>query len=323
MKILLVDVDSKIPNLALMKLSTFHKSWDDVDIIRLNISYYPNRRKQKTVNISEYDKVYVSTIFKGSLDYVNFIGGVEIIYGGTGYNIKSSLSLDIEELMCDYSIYPENKNSYGFLTRGCIRNCSFCVVPEKEGWIRKVADVSDIVRHSKVYFLDNNILAYNGHKEILKELLDKKVKCQFNQGLDIRLLDDENSKLLSELMYLGEYIFAFDDVKFEKVITRKLSLFKKCLGKDWRIKFFIYCDANHPIDDVVYRLNWCKDHEVLPYLMRNINCWDSANKDFYVDLAAYCNQPNIWKKMSPEEYIIKRQPKNIERQSVFCSMLKY
>ena len=320
MKILLVDVDSKIPNLALMKLSSHYKSIGfDVDVKRLNISYYPNRRKLKYVDASGYYKVFVSAIFFDSPRFVNIKNAHNIQYGGTGYSISTKLPDYIEKYEPDYSIYPDNKNSYGFLTRGCIRNCPFCLVPEKEGWIHQVSTVDDIVKHKKTYFLDNNILALDGHKDILRELRDKKIHCQFNQGLDIRLLDDENAKLLSEIKYLGEYIFAFDYIKLEKIVTRKLNLFRKYFDKEWRIKFFIYCDADAPIRDVIYRLNWCKNQKVLPYLMRNINCWNSVNHPFYTDLAAYCNQPNIWKKMNPDEYITKRQPKNKKRQEIFLS----
>jgi len=324
MKVLLVDVDSKIPNLALMKLSTFHKPWDDVELLRLGISYYPSRKHKKVIDVSGYDKVYVSTIFMGSLDYIEFGGESDIICGGTGYSLDVNLPLDISELECDYSIYPENDSSYGFLTRGCIRDCYFCVVPKKEGWIRQVANVCDIVMHDKTYFLDNNILALDGHEDILQELVDKKVKYQFKQGLDIRLISDRNAELLAQSRYIGDYTFAFDDLKFEKQITRKLELFRKHFTRVWKIRFFIYCNANQDIiSDVMYRLNWCRDHDVLPYLMRDINCWESSEQDVYTDLAAYCNQPSLWKKMSLNEYIIKRFPRNVLRQEKFLSTLKY
>ena len=66
--------------------------------------------------------------------------------------------------------------------------------------------------------------------------------------------------------------------------------------------------------DVLYRIKWCYDNKVLPYLMRDINCWDSENNDFYIDLCAWCNQPSLFKKMPFDEYIKKRQSKNIARQ---------
>ena len=145
---------------------------------------------------------------------------------------------EIEKLAPDYSVYPDNDTSYGFITRGCIRNCGFCYVPKKEGNIKKVCDIDQIVRHKKVEFLDNNILAYPTHKVILQELIDKKIKCSLNQGLDIRLIDRENSTLLSKLRYMGCYIFAFDDYSFTVSLRdtigealRKAGSGRGCFGK--------------------------------------------------------------------------------------------
>lgn len=316
-RILLVDADSKIPNLALMKLSTYYKSLgSDVDLVRLGISYYPSRRKKKYVDAHDYDKVFVSAIFFETPNYVEIVGCENVEFGGTGYSIHLNLPDEVSRSELDYSIYPGNDVSYGFITRGCIRNCYFCVVRDKEGLIHRVGNVDDIVRHDKVRFLDNNILAYKRHSEIFEELIQKNIKCSFNEGLDIRLLTVENSKLLSQLNYYpSEYIFAFDNIDLESIIERKLLLLD--WRKPWQIKFFVYCDSELSISDTIYRIEWCRKKEVLPYLMRNSNCWKSVNKDFYADLAAYCNQPNIFKKMSPEEYITKRQPKNKSRQEKF------
>lgn len=130
MRILLVDADSKIPNLALMKLSAFHKAKRDrVELVRLGIPYYPNRKRAVHSIPGGYDKVYCSAVFKGSVDYVK---GKNITFGGTGYSLKVTLPDKVENLNPDYSIYPENDISYGFISCGCIRNCSFCDVPEKE-----------------------------------------------------------------------------------------------------------------------------------------------------------------------------------------------
>jgi len=204
----------------------------------------------------------------------------------------------------DYSIYPDNDISYGFITRGCIRNCSFCVVPKKEGYIHKVSNVDDIVKHKKVKFLDNNILALPEHKEILLELIQKNIKCQFNQGLDIRLLDVENSILLSKLNYLGEYIFAFDNWKYKKLIEEKMRLL--FWRKPYRLKFFVYVHPDMPLAETVKRIVWLKEKQCLPYIMRDISCWDSENSDFFVDLAAYCNHVHLFKKMDFDSFLEKR-----------------
>ena len=145
-------------------------------------------------------------------------------------------------------------------------------------------------------------------------------RVQFNQGLDIRLIDRRNAYYLSQTKYLGEYIFAFDDIRQERSVERGLATFKEFVPKDWKTKFFVYCNANNDIEEVIYRIKWCREHKVLPYLMRDKNCWSSENREFYTDLAAYCNQPNIFKKMNPSEYIEKRQEGKADRIEKFISL---
>ena len=313
-KILLIDVDSKIPNLALMKLSRYYKEKGYlVELKKIGYSYYPHD-KTCMVLVDEYNKVFVSTIFKINVGRISFIGKSDIINGGVGYDLNNKLSKEVEDLEPDYLLYPDNNISYGFITRGCIRNCEFCVVPKKEGLIHQVNTISKIVKHKKVKFLDNNILAYRSHLDILAELKDKKIRCQFNQGLDIRLINHNNAKLLSELKYIGEYVFAFDDIKDKDQIEKGLLILKKYILKDWKIKFYIYCNPCMDIqEDVLYRINWCRKNKVLPYLMRDVSCWKSDKKDFYTDLCAYCNQPNMFKKLSFGQFMEKRT-NNVQRQ---------
>jgi hypothetical protein len=292
-----------------------------VDLKKLDLNYYPKESNVNMIDGSDYNKVYVAIVFKINKNAVKVFNNVAV-FGGVGYDIASNLPKEIDSCEPDYSLYLDNNISYGFLTRGCIRNCSFCVVPKKEGMIKQVATPKDIIRHKRVKFLDNNILAFKGHKELLKELVDLKVKCSFNQGLDIRLLNDDNAKLLSELNYFGEYVFAFDNLKDELLINKKLELFKKYISKDWKVKMFIYCHPDMNIkEDVVYRVEWCKANKVLPYLMRDSSCWKSENRDFYIDLCAYCNQPSIFKKMTFEEFIVKRT-NNLERQKKSIDVFK-
>jgi hypothetical protein len=122
------------------------------------------------------------------------------------------------------------------------------------------------------------------------------------------LITDENAKLLSEMNYMGEYIFAFDNINLEEIVGKKLNIIKKYITKDWRIKLFVYChpDLNIP-NDVYHRILWCRDHKVLPYVMRHQDCWSSANAMTYNDFAAWCNQPGIFKTHDYEGFCRKRR----------------
>ena len=305
--LLLIDADSVIPNVALMKLSSYYKSNNyNISLIRLEIPYYPNRKKiYHIIDTKLYDKIYCSVIFDNSIKYIE---ADRAIFGGTGVSLSNNLPDEIEACDCDYSIYPDNNISYGFISRGCIRNCSFCKVPEKEGYIRQVNTIDNIVKHKKVVFLDNNILALPNCKDILKELVNKKIRCQFNAGLDIRLVDKDISFLLSQMNYMGEYTFAFDDIRYKDIILDKLLLL------DWRtpykLRFFIYINPKQSLSSIVKRIELLRENKLLPYIMRDISCWDSDLNEFYVDLASWCNQPNIFKKMDFKTFLDKRHTKN-------------
>ena len=178
------------------------------------------------------------------------------------------------------------------------------MVPKKEGTIRKVNDIETIVKHSKVKFLDNNILAYPGHLSILQELIDKNIRCSFNQGLDIQLLTKKNSILLSKMKYLNEYLFAFDSWKYKNIVENKMNLLS--WAKKWKLRFFVYINPNTPIQDIVKRIIWLKENKCLPYVMRDISCWNSKHNNFYIDIASYANQVHFFKKITFSEFLIKR-----------------
>lgn len=314
MKVLLVDVDSKIPNLALMKLSTFYKNQGrEVDFIKLGFSGYPGKRKVKVIDGTGYSKVHCSNIFKANQGYFKVEGCSDVEIGGVGsINPLKKLPEGAERIELDYSLYPGNDMSYGFITRGCIRSCYFCFVPKTEGKLCFYMNPRDIIRHKKVSFMDNNFLAYDGHKNILEELRDMKIRCEFNQGLDIRLIDDENAKLLSDLNYMGEYLFAFDDISYKPVIERQLKIVKRHIKKDWKIKFYIYIHPSMAIKDTIERIEWCRDNKVKPYIMRDEGLWNTEYKKFYMSLASYCNQPGFFKSISFETFL-RRRLKDRER----------
>lgn len=204
--------------------------------------------------------------------------------------------------------FDDEDTSYGFITRGCIRNCWFCKVPKYEGSLKVCNDIERIVKHKKVKFLDNNILAYEKHCEVFQWLIDHNVKCEFNQGLDFRLVNEKNMELLSKLNYMGNYIFAFDDPKYQGLLDKKILIMKKWIPEPWKFKFYIYYHPSMDLRQLLDRVEWCRERECLPYIMRDIACWDCESnlKEFLIDITAYCNQPAMFKKITFEEFLYKR-----------------
>lgn len=172
MKILLIDIDSTILNLALKKVEYYYQQ-KGAEIIWNNDFW-----------LSVADKIYVSCVFTKNRDkckkYESW--GAEI--GGTGYDIKKKLPVEIDRI--------KPRINMDFATRGCIRKCKFCFVPEKEGKIRVDRNLYDIWdgKSKEVILLDNNILAKPEHfKLICKQAQQENIELDFNQGLDIRLIN--------------------------------------------------------------------------------------------------------------------------------------
>lgn len=307
MKILLINVDSRW-NMAIRKMYNYFRQNHDVKMIDLNFSGYPHKRREE-IDGSEYDEVYVSNIFELNKDRVTVLNCERVFFGGIGSNNPTAkLPPEIENSEPYY--FPDEDTSHGFITRGCIRNCWFCKVPKYEGKLTVYNRVENIVKHKKAKFYDNNILAYNGCLDVFQWLIDNNIKCDFNQGLDFRLVNDENLKLLSKLNYMGDYIFAFDDPKFEPLLNKKIDLIKKYISTAWRLKFYIYCADGMSIAQLIQRVEWCRSHECKPYIMRDANTWGSDHEKFYIDYSAYCNQPAFFKKMTFEEFLNKRHKKS-------------
>jgi len=263
-KILLINVDSRIANLALMKLSAHHKAQGD------DVSFN---------NTDSPDVVYASIIFSKNKTIANslrlFYPDSKIIIGGSGYNLTNKLPDEIEALKPDYDLYPEIDFSLGYSTRGCNRSCGFCIVPEKEGKFTRWHHPSRFYDNNfdKIVFLDNNILLdKTWFYEVCEFCIKRDLKVWFTQGLDIRLLDDKVASKLSKLKTFKGFHFAFDDTKLEPIIRSKCEILKDH-GIDIRhlVQFYVYLDSNNQYDDAVYRCRILKELNTNPFVMFNIN----------------------------------------------------
>ena len=215
MNIGLIDVDShNFPNLALMKLSAWHKSQGDT------VEWW--------WGFGEYDRVYMSKVFDEtySPDIPEPLNAREIFKGGTGYGLDNRLPDEVEHIYPDYSIYPEltKETAYGFLTRGCPRACGFCIVAGKEGRASvKVADIDQWWRGQKyIKLLDPNLLACPEQMDLLGQLADSGAWVDFTQGLDARLLTVENIEAIGKIK-LKEIHFAWDYMTKSDAVVRGLQ----------------------------------------------------------------------------------------------------
>lgn len=272
MKALLVDADSQkdFPNLALMKISAWLKrNGYSVDLIK---------GVPKAAPLETYDKYYISTIFFQNrelvLDYARQLPKKPYI-GGSGYSNKSKLSKSIEHILPDYSLYNVDY-SMGFTSRGCVRKCPWCIVPLKEGYIRDNASLGEFLHpdHNKLILLDNNFQASPRWRENLQEIIDRKIRVNFNQGLDARLVNAEFASMLAEskcydwhFRIRGAHL-AFDSLNVEQPLINALSLFENAGMPPKRFIVYILVGHHTTFDQDIYRVEKVIELGAKPYIMR-------------------------------------------------------
>lgn len=215
---------------------------------------------------------------------------------------------------------PGEDTAYGFLTRGCIRACWFCKVPKYEGAMRVCDTIENVVGDKrKAVLLDNNLLAYSGAVPALEWLAEHRIQADVSQGLDWRLITDENLEALAKVRHLKQPTFAFDDLRYKANVTYAMAKIKEYMGRPWETKWYCYIhpDSYGGLKGLVERVEWCRDHEALPYVMRDAACWTMPEKEkaFLTDYAAWCNQPGLWKNMGFKEFCSARHKDSIRAEA--------
>ena len=270
-RVLLIDVDSTILNIALAKISSYHKSLGDVVELQ--------KGQNVASRLVDYDEVYISCVFTESADAARRLAkqfpNSNVHLGGSGVDLVTKLPPEIESLKPDNSIYhdiyPETRyTSYGFVSRGCIRKCPFCIVPNKEGKIHPVGDLYSIwnreAEHTHVVFLDNNILALPEHFEkIADQIISEGLVCDWNQAFDARLLTPENASIIKNLKFSLSPRFAFDDIKLEPQVRRGIEILKNA-GVN-RSMFYVLCGFNSSFEDDLRRVNILRDLKQIAFVM--------------------------------------------------------
>lgn len=292
-KIGLIDVDGhNFPNLALMKISGYHKKIGD------NVEWWDKNNK--------YDIVYKSKIFSNaySKDIEDPKNTKITIKGGTGYAIKNINGLEIfctekhkdlpeyiEKTFPDYSIYPQFDFAVSMTSRGCPRGCNFCHVAKKEGRRSiKVADVSDYWNGQKeIRILDPNITACKDKTDLFNQYIETKAKLDFTQGLDIRLITEEDIELINK-MRLRTLHFAWDNPK-EKLEDKFKNFANKFRRKNPGM-VYILTNFDSTIEEDLYRIYTLREMRYDPYVM----IYDKPNaKKELKRLQRWCNNKIIFK----------------------------
>ncbi len=347
-KIAVIDADligrpkHRFPNLACMKISGYEKSQGNNVILKLDYN-----------NLEYFDKVYISKVFTDTYVPENVLKLPNVLYGGTGFFYDKAYPLPyyIEHHMPDYYLYDNwvkeqiangkkkldfkyyTDYSIGFTTRGCFRKCEFCV-NKNYSKVELHSPIEEFLDKNRKYIclLDDNILGFSQWKSIFNSLQCTDKRFEYKQGMDIRLMTDEKAKILSESKYIGDYIFAFDNIADKDLIEEKLRLWRKyCTTIAQTTKLYVFCgfDRNdkwdyefwiQDIKDTFERVKILMKYGCLPYIMRFYKYEISPYKGTYINLARWCNQPSFYTKVSYRKFCEMNQERTKNK---ICSAMRY
>lgn len=275
-----IDYDGKIENLALMRLSTWHKLQGDTVRLKYGDAW--------AELFETPDKVYISCLFRWHRDTALRLAqswdGRSIV-GGTGVDISKELPLEIENCLPDYDLYGKER-AIGFISRGCIRRCPWCIVPLKEGKLRRVSSAQEIVDgFREALFLDNNFLALPDHHSDLEWLAKKQVAIDFNQGLDARLVTRDNAKLLAACKWLAGPRLALDSVNQIPAVDKALTILKEAGISPAQVFLFIligFDGMQSDIERLRFAYKWYVN--MFPMGYRDLETGEEPAKDWPLDL---------------------------------------
>lgn len=304
MNIGIYDVDSTIPNLALMKISAYHKSQGH------NVSMY------HPLFIDEYDKIYASKIFK-------FSDGSGLIpermdIGGTGISLTKTLPQEIENQIPDYTLYDYPHN-IGFSMRGCRMKCDFCVVPKKEGRPKQANTIAELWTQRESDFLvllDNDFFGNSQWQDRIYEMLEFNLKVCFSQGLNIRKIKQDQAEALASVKFRNlrntarQVYFAWDNELHEVAIHRGLKTCFDAGIKPREMAFYVLVGFDSTHDQDMYRVMTLRDYGCDPYVMP-YNKSDVYQRKF----ARWVNHKAIFKSVSWGDYSdgIKKRTINVNQ----------
>ena len=282
MNIRLTQIDGKLPNLALMKLSHWHKAQGH--------AVHFTRKVTPELFESDYDRVYGSAIFTMSAPrQQKFMHQwPDAILAGTG---TTSLA-KIEEITgtyehYDYDGWPDFDGSIGFSQRGCRLKCKFCVVPTKEGKPESVNTIADIWRGEgypkHIHLLDNDFFGQEQWRERVAEIVEGGFKVCLNQGINVRLINQEAAEALATIKYYDDQFktrrlyTAWDNIGDEKIFFRGIDMLEAAGVPSKHVMAYMLIGFDHKEtwERIFTRFNAMVERGIKPYPM----VFDPLRKD--------------------------------------------
>lgn len=261
MKIGIIDDDGgKWPNLALMKLSAWHKQLGD------EVEWY------MPLLHGHVDIAYEAKVFTFNKDFESPIYADAVVRGGSGFyhtNGGDPLPNGVEHIYPDYSIYGIKDTAYGFLTRGCPRGCSFCIVGEKDGRrSRKVADLNEFWNGQKnITLLDPNFFACKEWPGLAEQLIRSGAYIDFNQGIDVRVITEDMCEALRDMRIKCVHC-AWDRPEDEEYVLRGIDMLKRKTGlRRQKIVCYVLTNYDTTFEQDIHRVMTLRDLGVDPYVM--------------------------------------------------------
>lgn len=281
MNVCLVDVDSKIPNLALMKASAYHKGRGDT------VKFFEPLWDRP-------DVIYASKVFDFTPDYQYFPSGdgCKILKGGPAYDRRAVLPFpDADRIMPDYGLYG-CPYAMGRITRGCPNRCPWCVVPEMDGnSVRRVARLSDFwCGQDTVRLLDDNIMADEDvFVDACRELHDAGVKVIW-EALDARLVTERSAEALATVRQAKSIHFAWDGHAQDDAVPLAIETLRAAGIKPYRLMFYVLVGFNTTREYDMFRITELRRMGANPFVMP----YDKGDP-YQKALARWCNNKFIFK----------------------------
>lgn len=293
MRIGIVQVDGKLPNLALMQICSYHEQRGD------SVSWY-----EGPLFAEQYDRVYASKIFGFSKMPELPMGS---IIGGTGIDFYNRLPTEIEDCLPSYTLYPQCAYHLGFSMKGCRFACKFCCVPKKEGRPKANSAIDALLLNpnggNRLMLLDNDFFGGPDWRVNLDRIIELKLRVCFVQGLNIRIVTVEQAGLLAQCNYINSkfnqrYLtFAWDRFGDGKLVAKGRQICNDAGIPSCHMQFFVLIGFDSTEEQDYARVMTLREWGCMPFVMPY-----NRSNPYQKAFARWVNNRAVFKSCTWKEY---------------------